>query len=154
MDEDRTGSSVDAGRHPGKQSLGDRKVVWKVLADMLKVVAEDPGNSVTAVEVVTRILTGQDPALSPLGSWNQDGIGRWIRGHMNGVPEDGGAESAVEYALGHLVLHNLDAIKAIERGANPKEVGLRLRRLVNNWTSLLLGIPAHLTQEAEAAGSD
>ena len=135
-------SNIYAFKHPALLSLGDRGVVYKVLADMLKHAAEDPLNSVVGVKAGTKILTGKDPAYRALNSWNEDEIGGWIRGHMNGVPAQGGAEAAVEYALAHLVLHFIEATRAVTEGtATPEEAGRRMRSLIENWTNLMVGIP-------------
>jgi hypothetical protein len=127
--------------HAGKPYLGDHAVVWKVLADMIEVNDSDPQNTVAAIQKATAILCGKDPSYAPMGPWNGEGIGNWIRGHMNGVPDEGGCEGAVEYALAHLVLHNMDAIRGIGEGADPEQVGKRFRQLMVNWTYLMLGIP-------------
>jgi hypothetical protein len=85
----KTFPSIGALKHAGKPSLGDPKVVWGVLGEMLKVASDDPRNSVAAVRKATAILIGRDPDYATMGPWNQEGIGDWIRGHMNGVPADG-----------------------------------------------------------------
>lgn len=91
----------------------------------------------------TGILTGKDPPYAPMGTWNEEGIGNWIRGNMAGVTESGGAEGAVLFALGHLALHQMGAIRGVSEGAlDAQTAGYRMRLLVNNWNALMLGIPA------------
>lgn len=124
-----------------KPYLGDPKVVWGILAALIHTNDTDPHETTAAIEKATKVFCGEDPAYAPMGPWNGEGIGNWIRGHMNGVPAEGGAQAAVEYALAHLVLHNMDGIKGISEGANPEQVGKRMRQLMVNWTHLMLGIP-------------
>jgi hypothetical protein len=141
MDHGKKLSNVDALKHPGEQRLSDPKIVRAVLADMLRVVAEAPQNSVTAIKAATRILTGEDTAYSPAGSWKENDSGAWIRGHMNGVPETGAAKAAVEYALAHLALHSIEATRAVTEGtATVEQAGRRMRGLLENWTRLMLGV--------------
>lgn len=140
-----------AGNRP---YLGDPKVVGKVLRDMVEVFMEETGEdraeAVTgAIRTAAEILTGQDDGYAPMGKWNTgDGIGSWIRGHMNKVPAEGGSYAAVEFALAHLVLHFMDAYKGMELGTETAEqAGTRLARMMRNWTTLMLGIPSGLAEE-------
>lgn len=140
--------------------LGDPKVVAKILRDMVEALWEEPDDPddpeadpaapydrsasvVFAIQTATEILTGQDDDYAPMGKWNTgDGIGNWIRGNMNKVPKDGGSYAAVEYALSHLVLHCMDALKAQELAIETPEASAeRLGRSMENWTRLMLGIP-------------
>jgi hypothetical protein len=90
--------STDANSKP---YLGDRAVVWGILAQMLERAGEDPQSSEAEIAKAVKIITGQDDAYQPVGPWNSEGIGNWIRDNMNGVPTEGGAAAAVEYALAH-----------------------------------------------------
>jgi hypothetical protein len=118
--------------------LGDPKIVRRVLAEMLEA---QPEYAVGAIAKAAGILTGGNPDYQVMGPWNAEGIGKWIRSHMNGVP-DGDAYAAVQFALAHLVLHQWDLIKAVqEHGLAEQAAGERLRSLMENWTKLMLGIP-------------
>ena len=73
---------------------------------------------------------------------------------MNKVPAEGGSYAAVEYALSHLVLHWMDALKAQELVIETPEVSAeRLGRFMESWTRLMLGIPSGIpttsTRESE-----
>jgi hypothetical protein len=145
--------SADRGQHaiewlkhdPSRPYLGDRAVIWRILSEMVETTASEPDKSVTAIAQAAAILTGQDDSYAPMGPWNTKGIGTWIRGHMNGVP-DGDAYTAVEYALAHLVLHQWDLIRGMQDGLDEKAAGERFRFLVTNWMNLMLGIP-HMAPE-------
>jgi hypothetical protein len=150
--------------------LGDPKVVAKILRDMVDAMFEEIGASFNpddpedsedfyspdnraaavegAIEDAVGVLTGEDDDYAPMGKWNTgDGLGNWIRGHMNGVP-DGDTAEAVRYALAHLALHFMDGAKAISCGRETAEaVGPKLQRMMQNWTALMLGIPSGLTEE-------
>src|SRR5271167_2425479 len=83
----------DAG---GRPYLGDPKVVRGVLGDLIEVVHGNPeeGDIEGAIDDAVEILTGQDDDYAPMGKWNTgDGLGNWIRGHMNGVPDGDTAEA-------------------------------------------------------------
>ena len=60
---------------------------------------------------------------------------------MNGVP-DGDAVAAVNYALAHLALHWIEAIRAVNEGVETAEQSAeRMGRFLNSWTNLMLGTP-------------
>ena len=147
-----------AGNRP---YLGDPTVVYGVLRDLIDVVLEEPEDHAddleetdepydraaaieSAIDDATETLCGQDDDYAPMGKWNTgDGLGNWIRGHMNKVPADGGTDGAVRFALAHLVLHFMDAAKAVELGAETPEASAeRLKGIMANWTTLMLGMPA------------
>jgi hypothetical protein len=133
--------AINEDGSPAKPCLGDHNVVWGVLVSMIDAVTEDPTTAPAEIEKATTILTGDDPAYAPMGSWNSEGIGNWIRGHMNGVP-DGDAKTAVEFALAHLVLHQFDLARGVaEEAIDPAGAGHRMRTLMGNWTNLMLGVP-------------
>jgi hypothetical protein len=148
-----------------KPYLGDPRVVYGVLRDMIDAVLEEPEYHAddlvefdapedhaaaieSTIEDAVGILTGEDADYAPMGKWNTgEGLGNWIRGHMNGVP-DGDTAEAVRYALAHLVLHFMDGAKVISSGRETAEaVGPKLQRMMQNWTALMLGIPPGLTEE-------
>lgn len=155
---DRGQYAIGSLMAPGKPSLGDKKLVWGLLTGIVHKAWLDPNALAPEVKRVSGILVGDDQEhYATMGSWNggndDGGIGAWIRGHMKGVPASGGDRLAVEYALSHLALHALDAIKRAQNGDETHEVGAaRVRVFVERWTHVMLGIPViHKDEELGAA---
>lgn len=124
-----------------KPYLGAQDVVHSILADVVGAALEEPDRLLEAIQQATAALSGEDDGYQPVDDWNREAIGDWIRENMAGVPHEGGARSAVEYAVAHLALHALEAVKAVSEGAiMAQKAGENLSGLLRSWTALMLGI--------------
>lgn len=132
-------------QHSGdKPYLGDRKVVMALVCEMIDAVTEDPQDNEAAIRRTAAIFSGKDDSYAPIGPWNGEGLARWIREHVEGLPA-GNDDEVVAQALAIPVLVFIHTSKAVERGEmTAADERRRMRSILHDWTNLLLGIPFNL----------